>query len=114
MNWYSEQLQKVPDNDKYAALSAKDSAQALFEACGREDWAEAAKFFPMPIPDVFRQVLGGLELVSVGEPFTSQGSGPGDVFVPYEIKLKGDGVKKMNLHLRKDAQTGRWFYCGGI
>jgi len=104
----------VPDNDKYAAMTAQEAARALFEACGREDWVEAGKFFPMSIPGLFRQYLGGLELISVGEPFTSKGAGPSDLFVPYEIKLKHGGVKKMNLHLRKDRQSGRWFYCGGI
>ena len=114
VNWYKEELQKVPDNDKYAAMTAQEAARALFEACGREDWVEAGKFFPMSIPGLFRQYLGGLELISVGEPFTSKGAGPSDLFVPYEIKLKHGGVKKMNLHLRKDRQSGRWFYCGGI
>ena len=113
VNWYKEELQKLPDNDKYAALTAQEAARAFFEACGREDWVEAEKFFPMRIDDLFRQYLGGLQLVSVGEPITSKATGP-DLFVPYEIKLKGGGNKKMNLHLRKDRQTGRWFYCGGL
>ena len=113
VNWYKEELQKLPDNDKYAAMTAQEAARALFEACGREDWVEAGKFFPMQIPEILRQYLGGVQLVSVGEPFTSKATGP-DRFVPYELKLKGGGNKTMNLHLRKDAQTGRWFYCGGI
>jgi len=113
VGWYKEELQKLPDNDKYAAMTAQEAARALFEACGREDWVEAGKFFPMQIPEILRQYLGGVQLVSVGEPFTSKATGL-DLFVPYELKLKGGGNKTMNLHLRKDKQTGRWFYCGGI
>ncbi|MGD0207733.1 MAG: hypothetical protein ABSC89_09035 [Verrucomicrobiota bacterium] len=114
VNWYKEELPKLADNDKYANMTAQESARALFEACGREDWVEAGKFFPMPVPTLFRQYLGGLQLISVGEPFNSKGAGPSDVFVPYELKLKDGSVKQMNLHLRKDTQSGRWFYCGGI
>jgi hypothetical protein len=32
----------------------------------------------------------------------------------YEIRLKDGSVKKYNLHLQKDQQTGRWFWEGGI
>ncbi len=113
VNWYQEP-QKLTDNEKYAAMTAQQAARALFEACGREDWTEAAKFFPMPIPEMLKQFLGGCQIVSLGEPFTSQGAGPSDQFVPYEIRLKNGGLHKLNLHLRKDPQTGRWFFEGGI
>jgi outer membrane lipoprotein-sorting protein len=113
VNWYQEP-QKLTDNDKYAAMTAQQAAKALFEACGREDWTEAAKFFPMPIPEMLKQFLGGCQIVSLGEPFTSQGAGPADQFVPYEITLKNGETHSNNLHLRKDPQTGRWFWEGGI
>ena len=67
VNWYQEP-QKLTDNEKYAAMTAQQAARALFEACGREDWTEAAKFFPMPIPEILRQFLGGCQLVSLGDP----------------------------------------------
>ena len=126
VNWYQEP-QKLTDNEKYAAMTAQQAARALLEACGREDWTEAAKFFPMPIPEELRQFLGGLQLVSVGEPFTSQGNDAR--FVPYEIRLKNsaltnqfvpdeirlnNGVVTNNLVLKKDPQTGRWIFDGGI
>ena len=112
VSWIQERPEPLPDNAKYAAMTAPQAARALFEACGREDWTEASKFFPMPLPEAFRQLLGGLEIVSLGEPFTSKGGS--DVFVPYEIKLKTGGNKKLNLALRKDQQTGRWIWDGGI
>ncbi|MGD1019410.1 MAG: zf-HC2 domain-containing protein [Verrucomicrobiia bacterium] len=113
VNWYQEP-QKLTDNEKYAAMTAQQAARSLFEACGREDWTEAAKFFPMPIPETLKQFLGGCQIVSLGEPFTSQGAGPTDQFVPYEIRLKTGETHSYNLHLRKDPQTGRWFWEGGI
>jgi outer membrane lipoprotein-sorting protein len=113
VNWYQEP-QKLTDNDKYAAMTAQQATRVLFEACGRQDWTEAAKFFPMPLPDMLKQFLGGCQIVSLGDPFTSQGAGPTDQFVPYEIKLKDGSLHKLNLHLRKDPPTGRWFFEGGI
>jgi outer membrane lipoprotein-sorting protein len=113
VSWYQEP-QKLTDNEKYAAMTAQQAARALFEACGREDWTEAAKFFPMPVPEGLKQFLGGCQLVSLGEPFTSQGAGPSDQFVPYEIRLKNGELHKLNIHLRKDKQTGRWIWEGGI
>jgi hypothetical protein len=112
VNWYQEP-QKLPDNEKYAAMTAEQAAQAFFEACGRADWTEVAKFCPfMPLNDQMRQYLGGMELVSLGQSFTSQGY-PGQ-FVPYEIKFKTGEAKKMNLALKKDPKVGRWFVDGGF
>ena len=126
VGWYQEP-QKLPDNEKYASMTAQQAAKALFEACGREDWTEAAKFFSMPIPEVLKQFLGGSQLVSVGKPFTSKGNDA--QFVPYEIRLKNsvltnkivpyeirlkNGVVTNNLSLKKDPRTGRWIFDGGI
>ena len=110
--WAQEKLEKLPDNEKYASMTAEQAARAFFEACGREDWAEVAKFWVTPLDDRFKQYLGGIEIVNLGEAFTSKAY-PGR-FVPYEIKLKIGGIKKHNLALKKDRQTGRWFVDGGI
>jgi hypothetical protein len=115
VKWYQQELTKLPDNEKYAAMTAPQAARAFFEACGREDWAEAAKFWRAPIDDQIKQMLGGVTIISLGELFTSaadsQGASP---FIPYEIKFKDGNVKKFNLHLGKDGATGRWFVAGGI
>ncbi len=111
VNWYQEP-QKLPDNEKYAAMTSEQAARAFFEACGREDWTEAGKFWTMPIDDRLKQALGGLEVISLGESFTSRGY-PGK-FVPYEIKFKNGQVKKWNLALKKDRRTERWFVDGGL
>ena len=79
-----EQLSKLPDNEKYASMTAQQVARAFFEACGRKDWNEAGKFMS-PINDRLKEYLGGLEIVSLGEPFNSKNY-PGRI-VPYEIRL---------------------------
>jgi len=111
VNWYQEP-QKLPDTQKYAAMTAEQAARAFFEACSRSDWTEAAKFFPMPLNEQIRQYVAGLEIVSLGQSYGSQGY-PGR-FVPYEIKMKNGDVKEHNLALKKDPRTARWFVDGGF
>jgi len=79
-----ENLPALPDNEKYASMTAEQAARAFFEACARKDWDEAGKFMS-PVNASLKDYLGGLEIVSLGESFTSETySGR---FVPYEIKL---------------------------
>ena len=108
---WDQEPKELPDNEKYAAMTAEQAARAFFEACSREDWNEVGKFMS-PVNERMKQYLGGLEIVSLGEAFTSKAY-PGR-FVPYEIKLKSGGVKKHNLALRKDNPAGRWQFDGGI
>jgi outer membrane lipoprotein-sorting protein len=84
VNW-SQEPQKLPDNEKYASMTAEQAARAFLEACARKDWNEAGKFMS-PITDGVKQAYGGLEIVSLGESFTSKAYG--GRFVPYEIKLQ--------------------------
>jgi hypothetical protein len=110
VSWAGE-MPTLPDNQKYAAMTSEQAARALFDACSREDWTEAAKFIN-PLPDSLKQYLGGLKVVSIGAHFTSAGNEA--EFVPYEITLKDGQAKKHNLSLKRDESTGRWFYDGGI
>jgi hypothetical protein len=80
-----QDLPNLPDNGKYSSMTAEQAARAFLEACGREDWTEAGKFFS-PINDRFKAGLGGLEIISLGQSFDST-TYPGR-FVPYEIKLR--------------------------
>jgi outer membrane lipoprotein-sorting protein len=105
----------LPDNQKYEQMTPKQAARAFFEACSKQDWGEAQKFYPMPLNDSMKGYLGGLEIVRLGDPFQSFISLlNGDWFVPYEIKLKDGHVKKWNLALRKHATAKRYLVDGGI
>jgi hypothetical protein len=106
-----EEPQKLPDNQKYVSMTAEQAARAFFEACGRNDWVEVGKFIS-PVNQQFKDYLGGLQLLSLGDSFSSKAySGR---FVPYEIKLSDGAVKKFNLALRNDNPTARWQVDGGI
>jgi outer membrane lipoprotein-sorting protein len=110
---WQQEMQMLPDNAKYAAMTSEQAARAFFEACGREDWNEAGKFCTMT--GTIKDYLGGLEVINIGDSFTSSLSLiSGARFVPYEIKLKNGEVKKWNLALKKDGRTSRWYVDGGI
>jgi hypothetical protein len=81
---YYQEPQKLPDNDTYASMTPEQAARAFFEACGRQDWAEAGKFMS-PLNDQMKAYLGGAQIISLGQAFTSQTYG--GRFVPYEVKL---------------------------
>ena len=101
-----------PDDARYAAMTPEQAARAFFEACGRQDWIEVAKFWPMPLDDRVKGYLGGLQIVKLGDAFTSAAS-PGK-FVPYEIRLPDGSVKQHNLSLKQNPKTGRWMVDGGL
>ena len=61
----------LPDNEKYAAMTAEQTARAFFEACSRKDWDEAGKFMPY-LNERLKEYLGGLKIISVGESFTAE------------------------------------------
>ena len=110
---WEQEMQILPDNEKYAAMTPEQAARAFFEACGREDWNEAGKFCTMT--SGFEEFLGDVEVVNIGNSFSSALTAiGGPLFVPYEIKLKSGAVKKWNLALKKNGKTGRWYVDGGI
>jgi hypothetical protein len=110
--WLREGVPTLPDNAKYAGMTAEQAARAFFEACGRRDWDEVAKFWPGPFRYLYKSTLGGLEIISIGESFKSEAY-PGS-FVPYEIRLNNGEVKKHNLALKKDPRSNRWYFDGGL
>jgi hypothetical protein len=112
VNWYQTEIQKLPDNEKYASLTAEQAARAYFGALAKKDWTEAEKFRRDKVNEKVKQVVAGLEVVSIGQAFASAAYDPDGRFVPYEIRLGGQSVKH-NLALKKDKKTGRWFVDGG-
>jgi hypothetical protein len=105
VNWVQE-TETLPDNARYASMTAEEAARAFFGACGREDWNEAGKFMS-PITDRLKQYLGGVEVVSLGQAFTSK-SYPGR-FIPYEIRLHS---QELNLRLANTNAAGRYVITG--
>ncbi len=110
--WHKEP-EALPDNEKYARMTPEEAAKAFFEACAREDWDEVLKFFPASaVRESIKKHLGGLKIISIGQPF--QSGGYGGWFVPYEFKLKSGGIRKHNLALRKDNPAKRYMVDGGL
>jgi len=103
----------LPDNEKYEAMTPKEAATAFFTACANEDWDELLKFLGQTeVAQRFKDYLGGLEIISIDEPF--QSANYAGWFIPYEIKLKSGHIKKHNLALRKDNPARRFQLDGGI
>ncbi|MGO8675802.1 MAG: LolA family protein [Limisphaerales bacterium] len=110
--WAPAKSELLADKEQYPPMTASEAARAFFEACGREDWAAAGKFWIGPLDDQFKTALGGLKVISIGQPFTSAGGG--DPFVPYEIQFKDGTTHKFNLHIANVPTTGRWIVSGGL
>ncbi len=111
VKWYQEPT-KLADNEKYEKMTPKETAAAFFEACSKENWDEAQKFWPMPLNETIKKYLGGVQVMSLGEPFQSKGYA--GWFVPYEIKFKDGESQKHNLAIRNDNPAKRYMVDGGI
>jgi outer membrane lipoprotein-sorting protein len=110
---WDKQPEILPDNEKYQNMTPKEAAITFFTACAQEDWDEYLKFNSQShVPQRTKDYLGGIEVISIGEPFQS-GSYSG-WFIPYEIKLRNGQVRKHNLALRNDNPANRWQVDGGL
>lgn len=109
----SQALAVLPDNEKYENMTPKEAALAFFTACANEDWDEAVKFMGQTgVGQSFKDMMGGLQILEIGEPF--QSASYSGWFVPYKLKLKAGYIKAHNLALRKDNPANRFQYDGGI
>lgn len=103
----------LPDNEKYEKMGPKETASALGDAFAQENWEEVLKFVPLAdVPPQMKKRLGGLQIISISEPFKSDRY-PGWL-VPYEIKLKDGTVEKNNLPVRNDNPAKRYVVDGGF
>ena len=100
------------------SAQAKQTARDFFEAMGKGDWNDMDKLCPPGFPlsaqlgDETKNALTGLELVSLGDPFTKPGFP--QVWVPYEIRFKSGETKKFNLAVRQDNPERKWYFDGGF
>ena len=106
----------LDDNERYEEMSPKEATEGFFQACADENWEEVLKYWgSSQIDDRIKAYLGGLEIISLGEPFQSGHYARGlGWFVPYEIRMKSGEVKKMNLAIRKDNPAKRFIVDGGL
>jgi hypothetical protein len=98
------------------AAAAEDAARRFLEGCADSDWVKVREVWTGRLDDRVKNVLGGLEFIRLG---TARRStlfpNPSALFVPYEVKLKHDGmVKKRELTLKRNKATGKWLVDGGI
>jgi hypothetical protein len=106
-------LERLPDNEKYEKMPPREAARAFFDACAREDWAEAQKFDTTPLTNSLKERYGGLKIVSLGEPFQVKQVYFG-WYVPYELKLKNGTIVKWNLALHNKNRAHRYQVDGGL
>ena len=110
--WHG-QPKELTENEEYQQMGPKEVAQAFFQSAAEENWDEFLKFWTASAVDQrIKDYLGGIEIISTGEPFKS-GRYPG-WFVPYEIKFKNGSIKKMNLAVRNDNPAKRYVVDGGF
>jgi RNA polymerase sigma factor (sigma-70 family) len=109
---------KLPPQE---ATEAAQAARDFLEANGKGDWDAVARFWPAGAPtgkrfeDIFtdknKELVSGLQIVSLGQPYKQ---GPNSwVLVPYEVRFKSGGTQKNNLRIGKDVE-GRWIWQGGF
>jgi len=95
-------------------MTPKETAAALCDAASKGDWEEVLKFVPISeIPQELKDLMFGMELISLGEPFQSEND-TFHWFVPYKIKFKNGEIKEWNLALRNDNEAKRYIFDGGF
>jgi hypothetical protein len=103
----------ITDTEKDEQPMVKEVVKKFFQACSDEDWDEFSILWPGLTPNEMQKtMLGGLEIIHIGEPSKTDDSATW--YVPYQIKFKLGGVRKRNLRVRYDETTKRFVACGGL
>ena len=114
----SQQVEQKPsrlltDTEKDEQPMVREVVRKFFQACSDENWEEFSNLWPgLKINQMHKTILGGLEIINIGEPFKTDDSATW--YVPYEIKLKLGEVRKRNLRVRYDEATKRFIPVGGL
>jgi hypothetical protein len=91
----------------------KEVATKLFQACAKEDWDGLSEVWPgLVLNEMQKSAVGGLEIISIGEPFKKDDSLTW--YVPSEIKFKVRGIRKKNLRIIYDEATQKYMPRGGF
>jgi len=103
-----------PDElEKYEKMTPKEMTIVFFQACADEDWNELLKFTSdSEVRQETKDYYGGLEIISIGEPFkTDKYHG---WYVPYEVRLKSGSIKKWKLAASNRNIVQRYICDGGF
>lgn len=91
----------------------KEAAVYFFDALANENWGSVLQVYGRTrVPQIVKQVYGGLQVISIGEPFQS-GLYRG-YFVPYQVRLRDGYIKTHKLAVRNDNPAHRWMVDGGF
>jgi len=114
----SQQVEQKPsrlltDTEKDEQPMVREVVRKLFQTCCDEDWEEYSTLWPgLKINQMHKTMLGGLEIIHIGEPFKTDDSAMW--YVPYQIRSKLGEVKKRNLRVRYDEATQKYLPRGGL
>lgn len=110
---------KEPDyQTDFSEVSSKKAAKTFFSALSNYDFETVTKIWDILYVtnedhiEELKSYYGGIEIISIGEPFKS-GLYPGE-FVPYKIRFKSGKILEHNLALRNDNPNKVWVIDGGI
>jgi hypothetical protein len=103
-----------PDElEKYEKMTPKEMTILFFQACADENWDELLKFMSdSEVRQETKDYYGGLEIISIGKPFTADNYH--GLFVPYEVRLKSGKIKKWNLAVSNRNIVQRYMFDGGF
>jgi len=110
VNWMTDPAAKPA---QVSLNGPKEASAYFFDALARESWDSVLQVTSETrVPPVVKQVYGGLQVISIGEPFQS-GLYPG-YFVPYQVRLRNGSTKTFKLAVRNDNPAHRWIIDGGF
>jgi hypothetical protein len=104
----------LTDTEKDEQPMVREFVRKLFQACRDEDWDEFSILWGLTPNEMQKTMLGGLEIVHIGEPFKTTDSSKW--YVPYEIKSKLEfgRIRKNTLRIRYDEATQKYIPRGGL
>ena len=107
------------------ALGPREVADLFWRSAIAGDWGTVAVFSPSPATIAWLQKNQPVELLELGEPFST--GAYGGVYVPYKVRYAGSAtegggvpspaggvVREHRLALRNDNEFKRWVEDGGI
>lgn len=105
--------------DPAVLAEVKAVADEFWKACAVEDWDTAAKAGRNYLEDEkiapqIKKLMGGVEIIELGDPVKDRTKGYPGFFVPYKIKRKDGVVDDHRLAIRNDGPDGKWFIDGGL